>query len=74
MKKIYMVISETENGKYYAFVETIKTGENLKPFINRYNANIFHLCETRKQAEEIAVRWNAVYKTNGTYLFDNPLF
>ena len=74
MKKIYMVIPETENGKYYAFAETIKTGENLKPFINRYNANIFHLCETRKQAEEIAVRWNAAYKANGTYLFDNPLF
>ncbi len=71
MKKIYIVIRTEENGKCYAFVNAIRVGENLKPFIKRHkNADIFHLCESRKQAEEIATRWNATYKANKTYLFD----
>ena len=74
MKKIYVVIQARDNGKYYAFAESIRVGENLKPFIDRYNADIFHLCESRKQAEEIAIRWNATYKANNTYLFDHPSF
>lgn len=74
MKKIYIAIQVEENEKYYAFAETIRTGENLKPFIERYNANVFHLCESRKQAEELIIRWNATYKANNNYLFDNPSF
>lgn len=73
MKKIYIAIQVEENGKYYAFVYAIKTGENLKPHIERHkNANIFHLCESKKQAREIATRWNATYKANNSYLFDEP--
>lgn len=74
MKKIHLAIEIKENGKYYAFAETIRTGENIKPFIERYNADIFHLCETRKQAEDLVTRWTALYKANGTYLFDTPVF
>lgn len=70
MKNIYIVIQQEENGKYYAFADSIRTGENLKPFIERYNSKIFHLCENRKQAEETAARWNAVYKLNKNYMFD----
>lgn len=74
MKKIYVVIQAEDNGKYYAFADAIRTGENLKPFIERYNADVFHLCESRKQAEELVIRWNATFKANNTYLFDYPLF
>lgn len=74
MKKIYVAIQAEDNGKYYAFADAIRTGENLKPFIERYNANIFHLCENRKHAEELVIRWNAVFKANGEYLFDDTLF
>lgn len=75
MKKIYIAISITENGKHYAFAETIRTGENLLNHFERYkNADVFHLCETRKEAEETVIRWNAVYKANGCYLFDDPKF
>ena len=73
MKNIYIAIQTEENGKYYAFADAIRMGENLKAHIERHkNANIFHLCESRKQAEETAARWNATYKANGTYLFDEP--
>lgn len=74
MKKIYIVIQVEENQKYYAFTQTIRTGENLRPFIERYQANIFHLCESKKQAEEITTKWNAAYKANNQYLFDDPSF
>lgn len=71
MKRIYIVIQVEENGKYYAFRDAIRTGENLKPFIERHkNADVIHLCESRRQADEITIKWNATYKANGTYLFD----
>lgn len=74
MYKIYVVIQAEDDGKYYAFADTIRAGENIKAFIDRYNADIFHLCENRKQAEEIAIRWNAVYKANNQYLFAGSSF
>ena len=71
MKKIYIAISITENGKKYAFAETIRTGENLLTHTKRRkNADVFHLCESRKEAEETVLHWNACYKANGTYLFE----
>ena len=72
MKKIYIAIQTEEKGKFYAFAEIIRTGENLKFLFDRYahKAKIFHICESRRQAEELVFRWNATYKANGTYLFD----
>lgn len=71
MKKIYIVIQIEENGRYYAFADAIRTGENLKPHIERHkSANVFHLCESMKKAKETATRWNATYKANNTYLFN----
>jgi hypothetical protein len=70
MKKIYIVISITENGKRHAFSETIRTGENLKAHFKRYpNADIIHLCETATQAGYLAAEWNESYKKNGEYLY-----
>jgi len=70
MKMIFIVVNINENGKHYAFADTIKTGNNLLPMFRRYeNADIVHLCETRKSADEIAAFWNECYKNNGTYYF-----
>lgn len=69
MKMIFVVFSVEQNGKYYAFADTIRTGENLKSHMSRYNGDICHLCESRKQAEEIALAWNAAYKKNNTNLY-----
>lgn len=70
MKKIYLVFSETVNGKHCAYAETIRTGENLKCHIDRYPAaDIVHICETATQAHKIAADWNESYRRNGTYMF-----
>ena len=69
MKKIFVVYSIEQDGKLYAIADTIRTGENLIPIINRYKANICHLCESRQQAEQIAIEWNESYKINGTSIY-----
>lgn len=68
MKMIFVVFSQEQNGKYFAVADTIRTGENLIAYCRRYNSNICHLCESRKQAEQIAREWNESYKRNGTNL------
>lgn len=70
MKKIFVVFAVEENGKYYAYADTIKTNENLIYHINRANCIVCHLCETRKQADIVAKRWNEEYRANGTYIID----
>ena len=69
MKMIFVVFSREIDGKRYAVADTAKTGNNLKPIMERAEANICLLCESRKQAEPIAIAWNESYKANGTYLF-----
>lgn len=69
MKKIYVVFSVAQNGKHYAFADAIRTGENLKSFIDRYKCDVCHLCESRKEAETIAYTWNEAYRANGTNLY-----
>ena len=68
MKMIFVVFQQELNGKYFAVADTIRTGQNLSAYIQRYNSNVCHLCESRKQAEEIAAAWNESYRANGTNL------
>ena len=69
MKKIYIVFVIEKENKYFARPETIRTGENLKPFFDRYPGKIAHLCESATQAHNIAAAWNEQYKENGTNLY-----
>lgn len=69
MKKVYVVFQIVKNNKYYAIAETIRAGENIISFCNRYNATVCYLCESRTQAELLAIEWNKTYKTNGTNLY-----
>lgn len=69
MKMIFVVVVTTENGKHHAVADTIATGNNLVPILKRYNADICHLCESRREANELARKWNEAYRQNGTNLF-----
>lgn len=70
MKKIFVVFVIEESGKYYAYADTIKTGENLIYYIKRAHCIICHLCESRRQADDLANRWNEEYKANDTYMYN----
>lgn len=66
---IFVVFSIKQDGKQYAIADTIKTGENLLSHCRRYNSDICHLCESRKEADQIAIEWNRAYKENDTSIF-----
>jgi len=68
MKMIFVVCVYVADGKRRAFAETIKTGQNLKSIQGLCNADCIHLCESRKQADDIARAWNDSYRRNGTLL------
>ena len=75
MKRIYIAAVAEEDNKYYAFVIPIQTGNNIKSILERYKDTIiWHLCESRKQADECVTLWNKNYKANGIYMFDSPKF
>lgn len=57
MKMIFVAIAIEQDGKKYAVADTIRTGQNLFAVLQRYNSNICYLCESRKEAEEIAIAW-----------------
>lgn len=69
MKKIYVVFAVTLDGKHYALADSISAGENLLAHCARYNTNTCHLCESKRQAVEIAAHWNESYRRNGTNLY-----
>ena len=70
MKKIYLVFTETKDGKHRAHAETIKAGENLMNYIKRYpSADIVHICETAARAAYLAEEWNESFRSNGTNLY-----
>ena len=69
MRMIFVVVVTTENGKHYAIADTIAVGNNLIAILKRYNADICHLCESRREADELALKWNDAYRQNGTNLF-----
>jgi hypothetical protein len=71
MKNFYYLAHRTENGKNYAF--TIKTSgcNNLLYVFTQYaGLKTITPCKTKKEAELMAIEWNASYNANGTNLFD----
>ena len=68
MKKIYIVIEETIKGNHFAYSRSVETGTNLKNILGDM-VDVAHLCETKKEADELAEHWNACYKANRTYMF-----
>lgn len=70
-KNIALVVGHGNNsGKYYATAYKVPQNYNLKSYIDSIS-NCLHVnvCDSYKQAKEIAEHWNECYKKNGTYLF-----
>ena len=74
MKYLYVAISTDENGKKHAFAFKFNIAVNLLDMHNIPHAEVIQAFPTMKQAKETAERWNAAYKANGCYLFDDPKF
>ena len=75
MKNIYTVICykipnanngtpEKDAGNLYFVIETFKTGINIKAEIQYIDCEYIHLCESKKQAEELKTFWEECEKKN----------
>ena len=73
MKKFYIVVQITENNKNYAYVITVSESDNLLSKLKILNIKSANIFATKKRAYEVAERWNACFKANGTYYFDELL-
>lgn len=73
-KYFYFAITAEENGKFYSYIMKISASENVKARLNAPHISVATPCSTKKNAAFLVNLWNAEYKTNGTYLFDNPTF
>ena len=69
MKYFYYAVVNEENGKYFAYAERVREGNNIKSYFEADDIIIVHPCGTFKEAKEIAEYWNECYKKNGTYMF-----
>lgn len=75
MKNIYLACIHTENGKNYAYMVRVPVGVNILAHLERHKIEVAHTCSTKKEARDLVNIWNACYKANGTYLFnDAPAF
>lgn len=86
MKKFYMAVtvcqdrndrlftprpSDEYNPGYYAFVHSVGQNDNLKSSLDGIGGlQAAQLCQTKKEAAQLADFWNECYKRNGTYFFE----
>lgn len=74
MKHFYIAVTIAENGKFYAYVVKLSPSDNILPKLKINGILHANICSTKKQATETVNHWNACYKANGTFLFDEPIF
>lgn len=70
MKNTYLATTVQENGKRYAYIVPVSSGDNLLSVIARIKG-VEHInaYPTKKEAKEVVEFWNECYKINGTYMF-----
>lgn len=74
MKQFYIAVQIEESGKYYAYAVKVSESDNLLSKLEIKGIKAASIFETKKRAYEIVKFWNAVFISNGNYLFDSPLF
>lgn len=70
MKYFYIAVTVAENGKYYAYAVKVSESDNLLSKLNIKGILHANIYPSKKKAAEVVETWNASYKANGTYLFD----
>lgn len=74
MKYFYFAVTIEENGKYYSYIVKVSPFDNVLYKLNIPGIIQATITPTKKAAAELVKAWNATYKTNGRYLYDNPAF
>ena len=74
MKYFHFAVTVEENGKFYAYLVKISPSDNVLSKLKIKGILHANIYPTKKQAATTVEQWNAVYKANGTYLFNHPGF
>lgn len=76
MKNIFIAITICENDKYYSYVikHYVNGDNNLLSTLNIKNIATATVFDTLRHAKYTVNYWNAIYKTNNQYLFDDKVF
>jgi hypothetical protein len=74
MKNSYLLVTVSENDKYYSYVVKAPENENLLSILKIKNIISANIYPSKRQAENDAIFNNNIYKKNNSFLFDNPSF
>lgn len=70
MKNYYIAVQIKEDDKFYAYAIKVLNNDNLLSKLNVKNIITANICQSRKEAELIINSWNAIYKADNRYMFD----
>ena len=68
-KNSYLVLVVEECGGFCAIVEKWNNCNNLCGLASDSRVKSINICDSKKDAEQIAENWNKSYKANGAYAF-----
>ena len=74
MNRFYIAVTIEENKKFYSYVLSVTDADNLICKLEIKNIVAANICKTKKYAKELVNYWNACYKANKTFLFNDPIF
>lgn len=75
MKNFYIAVQIQENDLYYAYGIRVNESMNLHSKLQIPGIVAANICPTKKYMRELVNHWNAIFKVNKTFLFqDGPLF
>ena len=72
-KNYYLAVTVAdENNKHYAYALKVSAFDELKSKLDGVNGlSSANICASKTEARELVNYWNACYKANGSYMFDN---
>lgn len=70
---LYAAVTIDENGKNYSYIVKISSADNLISKLKIRSIISANVYRTKKEAALIVNHYNAVFHTNGTYLFDKEV-
>lgn len=74
MNKFYLAVTIGKNKKYYSYVLPVSENNNLLCDLKIKNIITANICKTKKYASWLVNHWNACYKANNEFLFDDSAF
>lgn len=72
--KLWVAINIEEDGRCYAYATPFTSADNALCKLDIKGIKSANIYTSKKKAMEIAKFWNDCYKSNGTYMFNNPRF